>query len=177
MNKIEKHFLSLLNNKLITVNFETGEITSHLTRNPRKVGAKQSAGYLHVGHMTNGKTVSILSHRLIWLAAGNDVPYGYEINHKNGNKQDNRLSNLECVTRSRNTIHAHEELGLIFGLFDRDNTGENNGRSIMTWEKVREMRQLFATGRYTKQALADKFGIKKSQASNILLGYQWIESS
>ena len=34
------------------------------------------------------------------------------INHKNGNKSDNRLYNLEWCTHSENTTHMHNELGI-----------------------------------------------------------------
>ena len=167
----EQVFLALYHNSLFEIDFDTGKIFSYLSGKHREMRSKQGNGYCNL----SARNHSILAHRFIWLASGQEIPNDYEINHKNGIKSDNRLSNLECVTRSRNTLHARHELGKVFGIFDRDNTGENNGRSIMTWEKVREMRQLFSTGKYTTQELADKFGIKKSQASNILLGYQWIE--
>lgn len=38
-------------------------------------------------------------HRLIWESAHGPIPAGMIIHHKNGNKLDNRLENLELVTR------------------------------------------------------------------------------
>ncbi len=40
-----------------------------------------------------------------------------EVNHRNGNKADNRLANLEALTPSQNMAHAHHELGLRGGSF------------------------------------------------------------
>jgi hypothetical protein len=44
-------------------------------------------------------------HRLIWEIHNGPIPHGYQIHHRNGNKQDNRLSNLQCVSR-----REHDEL-------------------------------------------------------------------
>src|SRR5690242_12453175 len=40
-------------------------------------------------------------HLIVWLSAGNSAPKDHElIHHKNENKQDNRIGNLEIKTRS-----------------------------------------------------------------------------
>ncbi len=44
----------------------------------------------------NGKI--ILVHRLIWEENYGKIPEGYVIHHKNFNKKDNRLCNLQRVT-------------------------------------------------------------------------------
>jgi len=51
-----------------------------------------------------------LAHTLVAKAFfGAPLP-GQEVNHKNGNKKDNRAINLEWVTRSENVAHSHREL-------------------------------------------------------------------
>lgn len=41
-------------------------------------------------------------HRLVWELFKGEIPEGYEINHIDGNKANNKLSNLELVTRQEN---------------------------------------------------------------------------
>lgn len=52
-----------------------------------------------------------LVHRLVWVAFRGEIPRGRVINHKNGVKLDNRLSNLECVSYEENSRHALTILG------------------------------------------------------------------
>jgi len=45
-------------------------------------------------------------HRLIWMKANNRfIPEGFEINHKNLDKKDNRIKNLELITHKENIQH------------------------------------------------------------------------
>lgn len=43
-------------------------------------------------------------HILVYKTFVGDIPYGYEIHHKNHNRQDNRLENLECITKEEHTL-------------------------------------------------------------------------
>lgn len=47
----------------------------------------------------NGKGQSCLKHRLIWIENYGEIPKDYVIHHINGNKKDNRIENLECLSR------------------------------------------------------------------------------
>jgi len=49
---------------------------------------------------------TFLVHKLMTLAFLGPTPEGYETNHKNFDKSDNRLENLEFVTKSENFKHA-----------------------------------------------------------------------
>lgn len=66
-------------------------------------------GYKMVGLWSNGKRYSKTVHRLV---AENflDNPNGYEeINHIDGNKNNNFVGNLEWCSRSENLSHAYKE--------------------------------------------------------------------
>jgi hypothetical protein len=56
----------------------------------------------------NGRTCS--QHRIVWIAANGPIPDGLEINHLNGQRDDNRLVNLEIVTHAENVLHARRGL-------------------------------------------------------------------
>ena len=65
----------------------------------QKAGFIHPTGYRHITFM--GKQHK--AHRLIWLYVYGEMPK--EIDHINGDRQDNRLENLRSVTRSQNQFN------------------------------------------------------------------------
>lgn len=63
---------------------------------------RKRGGYLQVGLSKSGKRRWFRVHRLVWEAFYGPVPDGYEINHKDTNPRNNRLENLNLLTRSEN---------------------------------------------------------------------------
>jgi hypothetical protein len=68
--------------------------------------AKSRDGYKHVLLQKDKIRKNMLVHRLVYMAFHGEIPSGFEINHKDANKSNNRLDNLELVTRSDNLKHA-----------------------------------------------------------------------
>ena len=73
-------------------------------------GYRDQAGYLRVGlGGMKGKQASIATHRLLAAAFLNlDLFSDDQVNHKDLDKSNNAISNLEVVTPSENCIHAIE---------------------------------------------------------------------
>lgn len=75
-------------------------------------GSKNNAGYFRIGLYTNGKAIFKFVHRMVletFLPCENME--NLQVNHKDGNKENNTLNNLEWVTRSENLKHSIHILG------------------------------------------------------------------
>lgn len=65
-------------------------------------------GYLYVTMQKNNKPKAIAIHRLIATAFIENAHNKPIVNHVDGNKLNNDISNLEWVTYSENTLHAYK---------------------------------------------------------------------
>ena len=89
-----------------------------------------SDGYHKVDLYSNGKRTSVRVHRLVaeaFIPNPNELP---QINHIDGNKENNNVKNLEWVNNSQNMIHAYRT-GLVtphptYGM--RGHKNPNGGR-------------------------------------------------
>ena len=121
---------------------------------------KQWAGYRLV---SLGKNRSFAVHRLVakaWLKQPSDK---HEVNHKNGIKHDNRVSNLEWVTKSENLKHARQT-----GL-NPIRYGEDTSAAKLTNNQVVNIRHLHASG-FTQTRLAIMYGVTQSNISRVVNG-------
>lgn len=114
-----------------------------------------------------GKTRTV--HRLVALTfIPADIGKDF-INHIDGNKQNNHVSNLEWCTRSENMKHAYR-----YGL--KDSNGEQNGRSKLTEADVDFVRTHYICRdkNFGTTALAKKFGVSRQTISAVVSGQNWI---
>lgn len=104
---LEPHVPRLVDIGRLRVDFDTGLIYSEASNTPdRSLGSLTRKGYLRVCVVVDGKQAHALAHRVVWCAANGPVPNGMQIDHLNGEKTDNRLANLQCVSGDENMKRA-----------------------------------------------------------------------
>jgi len=79
-----------------TGNIDTGEVFTSRNKLSKSI---DNYGYQVVSTKIDGKFVSIRAHYFIWYLKYKTIPY--KINHINGNKNDNSISNLEEIKNKR----------------------------------------------------------------------------
>lgn len=67
-------------------------------------------GYKQVNLYLDGRRSTHKVHRIVVAAFLGAIGEGLEVNHKNGDRADNRLENLETLTKSENTLHSYRVL-------------------------------------------------------------------
>lgn len=96
---------------------------------------KKDPDYYRIGLNKNGIATKLLVHRIVacnFIENPLNLPC---VNHKNFNRLDNSVKNLEWVTYQENNDHA--KLG------GKYKTGEDHGASILTQDQVNNIRWLF----------------------------------
>jgi len=113
----------------------------HVARKPDKVISSyvEKNGYATVAVQVDGKRKKFQLHYLVARAFVPGYEPGLCVNHIDGNKTNNDPSNLEWVTRARNTQHAWET-GLV------DLRGDNNPCRKLSSGKVRIIRKMLSRG-------------------------------
>lgn len=103
-------------------------------------------------------------HRLAALAHIPNPNNHPVVNHKDGNKLNNHIDNLEWCTYSENTIHS-----LTIG---SRKSGHNHKAAKLTLEQVKEIKRLYLQG-ITQRALSGIYNIDNSQICRIVNNKKW----
>jgi hypothetical protein len=146
------------------------EISSHgrLRRGERVLAPRvhPKLGYVQCTlHLPEGKKYPLI-HRLVATEFVGPIPPKYQVNHKNGNRSDNRVENLEIVTCSENNFHAYRELGR------EKPKGEKHPGAKLTEIDVLDIRWLFAMG-VRQFILAKEYVLDPTVIRDIVHRYRW----
>ena len=84
-----------------------GDVWS-VTKNRKLIPCKHKRGYLLVKFTVNQKAKNFYVHRLVAEAFIENPNSKKEVNHKDGDKTNNRVENLEWCSGFENMIHSYE---------------------------------------------------------------------
>ena len=124
-------------------------------------------GYCYSSLTVDGKPKGFLIHRLVMEAFCGQSPL--QVNHKNGNKADNRLENLEYVTAHANRAHAKAAL-------DAYPKGEAHHNSKLKEIEVRSIFELIDK-RWSDREIASVFDCTSANIWMIRNGKAWAHLS
>lgn len=122
--------------------------------------------YLVIRIREGGKRYQTPASRLIWQYFKGDIPVGLQINHKDGDKTNNRLENLELTTPLENTRHA-----IRTGL--RNTKGEAHPMAKLKALDVKAIRKMYKSKIYSWRNLAKMFDVSKTQIGYIIKNKSW----
>lgn len=127
--------------------------------------------YVVVALRKCGKQRAHYVHRLVAEAFIANPEKKPQVNHRNGERAENAISNLEWATGSENILHSyavlrHPRLTL---------RGETNGNSRITENDVRAIRLEYQPGSSIRgqRQLATKYGVSQRLILNILHRRAW----
>lgn len=131
----------------------------HFRRGHIKSLSVKDNGYIQVGLTKNGNHKTGLVHQLVALAfLGEPLP-GEEVNHKDGDKGNNLLENLEYVSHQENVLHSRYIL--------------ERGVIKLNSRKAYRIRELYWVGGEETAEIAVLFGVSASAVRQVVLGRTW----
>lgn len=168
MTDDERDILSMIDSKILRIDkvgliwkckSKHKEYDGYRAHHPKMLGHNHK-GYIRIGiRNESGRSIHAFSHRIVFMYYNGDIPEGIQVNHKNGIKHDNRLSNLELMTQSQNIRHAFDVLKRKMG---------NYTNLPRHWKIPREDIEVIKCSEESVQCLADKYGVTVTRINQIM---------
>lgn len=147
---------------------KSGKIYSFLTKRFLKPDYSTEYGRVRLHDMRLNKYIRVSVHRLValqFLPNPRNLP---DVNHKDGNKRNNSVYNLEWCTAEYNNRHAIQ-MGLT-KVIEQDNPNAKLSR-----EDVIKIHWFYRVRHYTVAEIARIFNVTRVLVSNIVRGLRWSE--
>jgi len=129
-----------------------------------KIKATRRGRYETITLYRDGVGTGFLIHRLVAMTFLPNPFFKKEINHIDGDRFNNRLDNLEWVTRKENSIHSTHVL--------KKNRGENNSRSKLNEHDVIQIKLMLLAG-HKQTEIGHLFNVTNHAIHRIAHGYNW----
>jgi hypothetical protein len=136
-------------------------------RRQRALSPNVNNHYLRVQLSKDGSWKRFRVHKLVLLSFVGPRPDGYQVDHINRDRLDNRLSNLRYLHHSENEAQGAVTKNKLY--IYRHN-GEANPHSKLTNDQRIAIVALYATGRYTQQQIAAMYGICRQTVGELANG-------
>ncbi|MFS1292022.1 NUMOD4 domain-containing protein [Pseudomonas piscis] len=131
-----------------------------------KAFSRNSQGYCSVHLYIAQKMTKFYVHRLVATAFIKNPDELPQVNHLDGNKENNAAINLEWCSGTSNCIHA-----LATELYESAR-GEAISSAVLTEASVVEIRAMAASGHYHKD-IAEIFGVGRKAITKIVNRQRW----
>lgn len=142
-------------------------LTKRGGKTPRILKQQDRNGYKRVPLTDNSGVRKYKSVHLLVLTTFKGKKIDCECNHKDGDKSNNNIENLEWLTRSQNQKHAFDN-GLQIPLL-----GEQVNNSKLLCNDVLQIRSIYEQGWATLKELGDAWGVSKANVHSIVKNKTW----
>lgn len=116
------------------------------------------------GRFENGSR-NVLAHRMAWKLINGLVPEGLCVLHKCDDRRCVNPTHLFLGTKADNNADMVRK--------GRQARGEAMGSAKLTWDAVRRIREMHASGQYEMRNLVELFGVHRSGIYRLLNGERW----
>lgn len=126
---------------------------------------KAYGGYRRTTLYIDGRGSNRYIHRLVAKAFIPNPDNKPVVNHKDCDKTNNNVKNLEWNTHAENHKHAATN-----GL---KATGSSHGLTKINEDQVIKIRSMYASGNYSQAVISDKFNVSRSSIQRIVNRKSW----
>jgi hypothetical protein len=129
--------------------------------------SNNSKGYSRISiKYDNDETIVESVHRLVAKEFIPNPENKTQVNHKDGNKLNNQVNNLEWVTPSENMQHRINDLDI-----EHWSKGEDCNFAVLTEDQVKQIPKLLK--HYTSLKISEMFGVSPTTITEITNGRSW----
>lgn len=132
-----------------------GTIASKLMRN----------GYYMTSAQYDNKVYYFMEHRVIWVWHNGAIPKGLVVNHKDYNKANNAITNLELMTQKENVEYSR--------CHQNPPRGERSGKASLTNKQAEAIKTLGSVCGWSPSKIEALTGVRDYNVTRIIKGQRY----